>query len=70
MNKVQEYRDRLEVLRGEKKTLVEELRSKRSQKQGIDVEMSKLRVDIRREKGKKIEAAAGQADQVSAQQTE
>ena len=70
MTKIQEFRSRLKVLREQKQVLVSELRAKRALKQGVDVEMSKIRADIKREKSKKNEAVSGQADQTATQQTE
>ena len=67
MNKIQEYRSRMKVLRGEKKTLVAEIRARKSRKKEIESEMSQLRADNKREKTKTNETIAGQADQPSDQ---
>ena len=47
MDTVKEYRDRLKVLRGEKKALVVDIRIRRAAKQKIDAEMAELRFKIR-----------------------
>ena len=70
MNKIKEYRDRLKVLRMERKALVTEIKAKRARKKEIEAEMALLRASIKREKGKKGEVAVGQADQISAKKTE
>ena len=67
MNKIQEYRSRLKILRKEKKDLIAEILAKKSRKKEIESEMSQLRADNKREKAKTNDAIAGQADQPSAQ---
>ena len=67
MNKIKEYRDRLKVLRMERKALVTEIKAKRARKKEIEAEMVLLRADIKREKREKGGVTGRQADQTFAQ---
>ena len=70
MNKIQEYRSRLKILRKEKKDLIAEILAKKSRKKEIESEMSQLRADNKREKMEKNVAVSKQEGQTSAKKVE
>ena len=65
---IKESRERIKVLQAEKQDLVVELRAKRARKKEIDTEIARLRADIKRSKGNKVESANSQGEQSSDQE--